>query len=76
MAERARWLERDLPHLFDDVGIDKSGYAEVVEFRDPITSVRFFQELLFFLPPLGVIWGVLNSSHTRFPEKREKTSKK
>jgi hypothetical protein len=52
MAERARWLERDLPHLFDDVGIDKSGYAEVVEFRDPITSVRFFQELLFFLPPL------------------------
>ena len=39
MADRARWLERDLPHLFDDVGIDRSGYAEVVTFRDPITSV-------------------------------------
>ena len=39
MSERKAWLEKDLPHLFDDVGIDKSGYAEVVEFRDPITSV-------------------------------------
>ena len=43
MENSKRWLERDLPHLFDDIGIDKSGYAEVVEFRDPITSVSLFE---------------------------------
>lgn len=48
MEDRARWLERDLPHLFDDVGIDKSGYAEVVAFRDPITSVSFWFKTFSF----------------------------
>ena len=31
------FLEKDLQHLFDDQGIDKSQYDNVVEFRDPIT---------------------------------------
>ena len=31
------FLKKDLQHLFDDQGIDKSQYDDVVEFRDPIT---------------------------------------
>lgn len=31
------FLRKDLPHLFDDQGIDKDAYEEVVEFIDPIT---------------------------------------
>jgi hypothetical protein len=33
-----RFLKDDLQHLFDDQGIDKSQYDDVVEFRDPITK--------------------------------------
>ena len=32
------FLKKDLQHLFDDQGIDKSQYDDVVEFRDPITQ--------------------------------------
>ena len=32
------FLKDDLQHLFDDQGIDKSQYDDVVEFRDPITK--------------------------------------
>lgn len=32
------FLKEDLQHLFDDQGIDKSQYDNVVEFRDPITQ--------------------------------------
>ncbi|KAM0923108.1 hypothetical protein ACQ4PT_005684 [Festuca glaucescens] len=31
------FLKADLPHLFDDVGIDRSAYDDRVRFRDPIT---------------------------------------
>jgi hypothetical protein len=37
-AERlCEFLRADLPHLFDDVGIDRSAYDDRVRFRDPIT---------------------------------------
>ncbi|WVZ79529.1 hypothetical protein U9M48_027099, partial [Paspalum notatum var. saurae] len=37
-AERlCEFLRADLPHLFDDVGIDRSAYDDLVRFRDPIT---------------------------------------
>lgn len=32
------FLYEDLPHLFDDQGIDRSAYDERVKFRDPITK--------------------------------------
>ena len=38
--ERMEFLRRDLVHLFDETGIDKTSYEEVVEFIDPITSYR------------------------------------
>ena len=31
------FLRKDLVHLFDEQGIDKDSYEEVVEFIDPIT---------------------------------------
>ena len=36
--DRMEFLRRDLVHLFDEQGIDKSSYEEVVQFIDPITS--------------------------------------
>lgn len=32
------FLYEDLPHLFDDQGIDRTMYDEQVKFRDPITK--------------------------------------
>ncbi|PON41608.1 SOUL heme-binding protein [Trema orientale] len=32
------FLYEDLPHLFDDQGIDRTAYDESVKFRDPITK--------------------------------------
>ena len=37
---RMEFLRQDLVHLFDEQGIDKDSYEEVVEFVDPITSYR------------------------------------
>ncbi|KAL6839434.1 hypothetical protein ACP4OV_030704 [Aristida adscensionis] len=36
-ARLAEFLRADLPHLFDDVGIDRAAYDDRVRFRDPIT---------------------------------------
>ncbi len=36
--DRMEFLRGDLEHLFDDQGIDKDAYGEVVEFLDPITK--------------------------------------
>ena len=35
MKQRADFLQEDLKHLFDDKGITKDQYDNVVEFRDP-----------------------------------------
>ena len=32
------FLKADMKHLFDDKGVDKSKYADKVDFRDPITK--------------------------------------
>ena len=32
------FLKADMKHLFDDQGVDKSQYADKVDFRDPITK--------------------------------------
>ncbi|XP_078432326.1 SOUL heme-binding family protein [Wolffia australiana] len=45
--EFVRFLYDDLPHLFDDQGIDPSRYDDKVEFRDPITRHDSIQGYLF-----------------------------
>eukprot|EP01018_Ginkgo_biloba_P016487 Gb_04672 [translate_table: standard] len=47
MKELMGFLERDLPHLFDEQGIDKRMYDENVEFRDPITKYDSLNGYLF-----------------------------
>ncbi|CAH9089430.1 unnamed protein product [Cuscuta epithymum] len=37
MDELVDFLYKDLPHLFDDKGIDRTAYDAAVKFRDPIT---------------------------------------
>ncbi|KAA8523058.1 hypothetical protein F0562_009481 [Nyssa sinensis] len=41
------FLYEDLPHLFDDQGIDKTAYDERVMFRDPITKHDTISGYLF-----------------------------
>lgn len=38
MGKMVDFLYEDLPHLFDDQGIDRNAYDEKVKFRDPITK--------------------------------------
>ncbi|CAL1359346.1 unnamed protein product [Linum trigynum] len=37
MAKLVDFLYEDLPHLFDERGIDRTAYDDYVQFRDPIT---------------------------------------
>ncbi|KAK9269159.1 hypothetical protein L1049_000928 [Liquidambar formosana] len=41
------FLYQDLPHLFDDQGIDRTAYDERVRFRDPITKHDTISGYLF-----------------------------
>ncbi|XP_052199033.1 uncharacterized protein LOC127806078 isoform X1 [Diospyros lotus] len=41
------FLYEDLPHLFDDQGIDRTAYDERVKFRDPITKHDSINGYLF-----------------------------
>lgn len=41
------FLYEDLPHLFDDQGIDRTAYDERVKFRDPITKHDSISGYLF-----------------------------
>ncbi|MQL98635.1 hypothetical protein Taro_031351 [Colocasia esculenta] len=42
-----QFLYEDLPHLFDDQGIDRTRYDDRVEFRDPITRYDTIDGYLF-----------------------------
>ncbi|CAL1367627.1 unnamed protein product [Linum trigynum] len=37
MTKLVDFLYEDLPHLFDERGIDRTAYDDYVQFRDPIT---------------------------------------
>ena len=51
-----QFLYEDLPHLFDDQGIDRSRYDERVKFRDPITSHDTVDGYLFNITLLKLIF--------------------
>ncbi|KAG8075386.1 hypothetical protein GUJ93_ZPchr0006g45472 [Zizania palustris] len=56
-AERlVEFLREDLPHLFDDVGIDRSAYDDRVRFRDPITSHDTIDGYLFNIRLLKLLF--------------------
>ncbi|KAG0502364.1 hypothetical protein HPP92_002436 [Vanilla planifolia] len=47
LDELVDFLNEDLPHLFDDQGIDRSMYEDRVRFRDPITRHDTIDGYLF-----------------------------
>ncbi|XP_057968800.1 uncharacterized protein LOC131158159 isoform X3 [Malania oleifera] len=51
------FLYEDLPHLFDDQGIDRTAYDERVKFRDPITKHDTISGYLFNIALLRKIFG-------------------
>uniref|UniRef100_A0A2N9FF83 SOUL heme-binding protein n=1 Tax=Fagus sylvatica TaxID=28930 RepID=A0A2N9FF83_FAGSY len=50
------FLYDDLPHLFDDQGIDRTAYDEVVKFRDPITKHDTISGYLFNIALLKTLF--------------------
>lgn len=56
-AERlVAFLYDDLPHLFDDQGIDRTAYDEQVKFRDPITKHDTISGYLFNISMLKMLF--------------------
>ncbi|XP_042513429.1 uncharacterized protein LOC122088289 isoform X1 [Macadamia integrifolia] len=50
------FLYEDLPHLFDDKGIDRTMYDEQVRFRDPITKHDTIDGYLFNIALLKILF--------------------
>ncbi|XP_015898161.3 uncharacterized protein LOC107431695 isoform X1 [Ziziphus jujuba] len=50
------FLYEDLPHLFDDQGIDRTAYDERVKFRDPITKHDTISGYLFNISLLKILF--------------------
>ncbi|KAL4269515.1 hypothetical protein GQ457_03G046050 [Hibiscus cannabinus] len=57
------FLYDDLPHLFDDRGIDRTAYDEQVKFRDPITKHDTISGYLFNISFLKNIFRPLFQLH-------------
>ncbi|CAA2967054.1 Hypothetical predicted protein [Olea europaea subsp. europaea] len=51
------FLYEDLPHLFDDQGIDRTAYDELVKFRDPITKHDSISGYLFNISMLRKLFA-------------------
>lgn len=57
VEEKVRFLYDDLPHLFDDQGIDRAAYDERVKFRDPITKHDSIGGYLFNIAMLRAVFS-------------------
>ncbi|KAL8152520.1 hypothetical protein V2J09_010280 [Rumex salicifolius] len=57
LDEKVRFLYDDLPHLFDDQGIDRTAYEERVKFRDPITKHDSIGGYLFNIAMLRALFS-------------------
>ncbi|WCJ29708.1 SOUL heme-binding family protein [Euphorbia peplus] len=58
------FLYDDLPHLFDDQGIDTTAYDERVKFRDPITKHDTISGYIFNIALLKLIFKPLFFLHS------------
>eukprot|EP00958_Prasinococcus_capsulatus_P027262 scaffold5337_cov411-Prasinococcus_capsulatus_cf.AAC.9 len=56
-------VQGDLPHLFDDIGIDTSKYADSVEFVDPITKYESIGGYLFNIQMLRRLFRPIFQLH-------------
>lgn len=64
MQEMQEFLRKDLVHLFDEQGIDKSMYDEKVEFRDPITNYDSLTGYLFNIGMLRALFHPIFELHS------------
>ncbi|KAL2249502.1 UNVERIFIED_CONTAM: hypothetical protein Sindi_2423900 [Sesamum indicum] len=55
--ELVDFLYEDLPHLFDDQGIDRTAYGDRVKFRDPITKHDSISGYLFNIAMLKTLFS-------------------
>lgn len=64
MRELMAFLEQDLPHLFDEQGIDIRMYDKRVEFKDPITKYDSLEGYLFNIQLLRRLFGPVFELHS------------
>lgn len=64
MEEMQQFLWKDLVHLFDEQGIDKSMYDQKVEFRDPITKYDSLNGYLTNIAVLRTIFRPIFELHS------------
>lgn len=64
MEEMQEFLRKDLVHLFDEQGIDKTMYDEKVEFRDPITNYDTLDGYLFNIGMLRALFHPIFELHS------------
>ncbi|KAK9149749.1 hypothetical protein Scep_008506 [Stephania cephalantha] len=55
--ELVKFLYADLPHLFDEQGIDRTMYDDKVKFRDPITKHDTISGYLFNIQLLRMLFS-------------------
>lgn len=63
MDKLVDFLYDDLPHLFDEQGIDRTAYDEKVKFRDPITKHDTISGYLFNIDLLRALFRPLFQLH-------------
>eukprot|EP00899_Mesostigma_viride_P004895 jgi/Mesvir1/14406/Mv09793-RA.1 len=63
MKEMADFLREDLPHLFDEQGIDSSRYEEKMLFEDPITKYESLSGYLFNIQMLRQLFHPVFELH-------------
>ena len=64
MEEMQEFLRKDLVHLFDEQGIDKTMYDPKVEFRDPVTNYDTLEGYLFNIGMLRALFQPIFELHT------------
>lgn len=64
MEEMQEFLKKDLVHLFDEQGIDKTMYDPKVEFRDPVTNYDTLEGYLFNIGMLRALFQPIFELHT------------
>ncbi|KAG0620713.1 hypothetical protein M758_4G237700 [Ceratodon purpureus] len=64
MEEMQQFLWKDLVHLFDEQGIDKSMYDDKVEFRDPITKYDSLNGYLINITVLRTVFRPIFELHS------------
>ena len=64
MEDMQEFLKKDLVHLFDEQGIDKTMYDPKVDFRDPVTNYDTLDGYLFNIGMLRTLFQPIFELHT------------